>query len=262
MAGRVTRRWLYLGSVGLVQAAAVALILILWQKLSEHHMIDPVFFSGPTRIWDQIKSWESSGLLWSNIGATMKVFAVGYVVGTAVGTLVGVVLGTIPLVREVLEPFLAFFNAMPRLVLLPLMIVWFGFGLFPKVLLVVAVIQFVVAINVATGLTTVRSDLLDNARLMGASHTQLILHVYAPSIALWILTTARTNVGYAFNAAIAAEFIGASAGLGYLLTLGQTALSADQVWAALVLASLMAVLIDCLLAAVERRSLRWMPGNA
>jgi NitT/TauT family transport system permease protein len=163
--------------------------------------------------------------------------------------------------RELAEPFLAFFNAMPRLILLPLLIVWFGFGLLPKVLLVITVIVLMVALNVAAGIREVRTDLLASVRLKGASRTDLLRHVYIPSVALWVTSTARVTVGYAFNATIAAEFIGASTGLGYLMYLGQSSFQAQVIWAALLLTLVVAVIMDALLAVVEARATRWMPST-
>ena len=104
-------------------------------------------------------------------------------------------------------------------------------------------------------------DVLDNAKLMGAGPLQLVQHVYVPSIGLWVLSTARLTVGYAFNATIAAEFIGANKGLGFLLALGQNSTNAVQVWGALTVTVVLAIIIDTLLAAVESRATRWMPAS-
>jgi ABC-type nitrate/sulfonate/bicarbonate transport system permease component len=245
----------------LAQVLAVALFLFLWERGSDHGVIDPVFFSRPSAMWHQIRAWSSEGTLWGNIKTTLNVFLVGYALGTGFGIVLGVIIGTVRWVREILEPFLAFFNAMPRLVLLPLLIVWFGFGLTPKIILVVAVILFIVALNVAAGVGEVRADVLNNAKLMGAGPMQLVRHVYVPSIGLWVLSTARLTVGYAFNATIAAEFIGANRGLGFLLTLGQNSTNANQVWGALAVTVVIAIIIDTVLAAVETRATRWMPAT-
>jgi NitT/TauT family transport system permease protein len=259
----MTRRYLLQrSSLVLAQIVTVVLVLLLWERASNSGSIDPVFFSRPSAVWQQIKDWASDGTLWDSIATTMRVFLYGYVIGTGLGILVGIVLGTMRWVREVFEPFLAFFNAMPRLILLPLLIVWFGFGIAPKVILVVAVILFIVALNVAAGMSEVRADLLNNAKLMGASRLQLVRHVYAPSIGLWVLSTARLTVGYAFSATIAAEFIGANEGVGFLLSLGQSSTSAVQVWAALTITVVLALAIDLILALIEHRVTRWMPAKA
>jgi ABC-type nitrate/sulfonate/bicarbonate transport system permease component len=258
----MTKRYaLQRSAVVLAQLLAVALFLLLWERESNRGVVDRVFFSKPSAIWHQITVWSSEGTLWGNIKTTLNVFLVGYVLGTGLGIILGVIIGTSRWVRDILEPFLAFFNAMPRLILLPLLVVWFGFGLTPKIILVVAVIVFIVALNVAAGIGEVRVDVLNNAKLMGASPMQLVRHVYVPSIGLWVLSTARLTVGYAFNATIAAEFIGANKGLGFLLTLGENSTNAMQVWGALTVTVVLAIVIDTVLAAVETRATRWMPAS-
>jgi NitT/TauT family transport system permease protein len=247
------------GTVILAQLATVALVIWLWAILSDHQVLDPVYFSSPAKVWDQLGTWVSNGSLWGNLGSSLKVFIIGYAIGTSGGIVLGVLIGTVGWLGELAEPFLAFFNAMPRLILLPLMIVWFGFGLLPKVLLVITVIILMVALNVAAGIREVRSDLLASVRLKGASRAGLLRHVYIPSVALWVTSTARVTVGYAFNATIAAEFIGASTGLGYLMYLGQSSFASQVIWAALLLTMVIAVIMDALLAVVEARVTRWMP---
>lgn len=253
------RHALQRGTVIVAQLAALALLIWLWAVLSDHKVIDPVYFSSPAKVWKQLEGWVSDGTLWGNLSDSLKVFIIGYAIGTAGGIVLGVLIGTIGWLRELAEPFLAFFNAMPRLILLPLLIVWFGFGLLPKVLLVITVIILMVTLNVAAGIREVRTDLLANVRLMGASRTDLLRHVYIPSVALWVTSTARVTVGYAFNATIAAEFIGASTGLGYLIYLGESSFQAQVIWAALLLTLAIAVIMDALLAVVEARVTRWMP---
>jgi NitT/TauT family transport system permease protein len=240
------------------QIAAVVLFLWLWQTASDHKVIDPVFFSKPTAIWKVLRNWVSSGYLWPNLRSTVMVFVEGYLIGTVAGIVLGVLLGTLRWLRELSEPFLAFFNAMPRLVLLPLLIVWFGFGAEPKVILVVTVILLMVALNVASGIREVRPELLNQARLMGAGPAELVRDVFLPSIGLWVTSTARVTVGYAFNATIAAEFIGSSKGLGYLIYNAQDTYQAPEIYAALAVTVVIAIVLDSLLAVVENRATRWM----
>jgi NitT/TauT family transport system permease protein len=255
----MTRKYvLQRAAVLAAQIAAVVLFLWLWQIASDHKVIDPVSFSKPTAIWHILRQWISSGYLWPNLRSTVMIFVEGYVIGTVAGIVLGVLLGTQRWLRELSEPFLAFFNALPRLVLLPLLIVWFGFGSEPKVVLVVTVILLMVALNVASGIREVRPDLLNQARLMGAGPAELVRDVFLPSVGLWVTSTARVTVGYAFNATIAAEFIGSSKGLGYLIYDAQATYQSSQIYAALAVTVVIAIVLDSLLAVVENRATRWM----
>jgi NitT/TauT family transport system permease protein len=145
--------------------------------------------------------------------------------------------------------------------LIPVFVVWFGFGYTPKIVLVVVVILIMVTLNVYSSIREVSGALLGNARILGASRIDLIRHVYGPSVALWTFGTARLTVGYALNAVIAAEFIGTNVGIGALITIGQNAYSSEQIFAALALVAALAIIVDGLLSLVERRAVRWMPSG-
>lgn len=243
-----------LGQLGLIAG-----FVVLWQHASTNDWINPAFWSKPTDVWRQILDWQHQGVLWSSLKETMRIFIVGYLWGTAIGVILGILIGTNAWFREISEPFVLFLNAMPRLVLLPLFIVWFGFGYGPRYVYIALVIVMFVAVNVAAGLREVRSDIVDNVRLMGGHRRHLVQQVYVPSISLWVSSTARVTVGYAFNAAIAAEFIGASSGLGYLIVRGQNTFRSKQIIAAMVIVAALALVIDGVLASIERRARRWTP---
>jgi NitT/TauT family transport system permease protein len=144
------------------------------------------------------------------------------------------------------------------LLLLPFFLVWLGFGLLPKVLLVISVIVVIVALAVASGVREVDTSYIDNVRVLGGGKPRLILDVYAPSVALWVLSSSRTTVGYALQAAVAAEFIGSNVGLGALVVKGQGFLDVSQVFAAIAVMLVLAVILDLALSLVQRRVTRWM----
>jgi NitT/TauT family transport system permease protein len=198
--------------------------------------------------------------LWQDLWATVVVFLLGYLLGSGIGILIGVVMGSFSFVREVLGPYIAFFNAVPRLILLPLLVVIFGFGQFPQVLLVVLVIVFLVIVNVTDGIDEVRGDLIANSRILGANRYHLIRDVYAPSLAIRLISTGRVTIGYAIQATVAAELIGASRGLGFRITDGQSKDAAQEIFAAFAVLMVLALVVDVLLSVAERRATRWMPS--
>jgi NitT/TauT family transport system permease protein len=246
-------------AVTAMQIAVVVAFLWIWQVLAERGEIDTSFFPEPSQIWNTLRTWFDDGTIWDNVWSTVWLLVSGWALGTIAGVVLGMLLGLSRTVRELLEPFVAFFNAVPRLVLFPLFAVWFGFGTMPKVLFVATVVVFVVAINVAAGVREVPPSVVQNARVLGANPFALLRHVYLPAVGLWVTSTARMTVGYAFNAAIAAEFVGAAQGLGYLIFQGQTEFRSEQIYAALALTIVIAVVIDGLLSIAERRATRWMP---
>ena len=253
------------------QLGVTALALYLWQLGADHNVINVFFFSKPTAIWDFLKLWASSNqppgrstntTLWQDLESTVVVFGVGYVIATGIGIVVGLLIGAVEIVREVLEPFIAFMNAMPRLALLPILLVVFGFGQVAQIILVILVCVFMVMVNIATGVQDTRTDLLSNARMLGAGRFELIRHIYLPSLTIWVLSTARVTIGYAVQAAIAAEFIGAARGLGFRFSDAQSRLRADEMFAAFAVVLLLALAVDIVLGRVEKRTTRWMPTRA
>lgn len=260
MTGRRSMWWR--ASLVAAQVVTVAGFIVLWQMLSDSHAIDPLFFSAPRSMGDSLRSWAQGGVLWRDLLSTLMIFVVGYVLGSVLGVVLGLVTATAPILGEALGSFVAFMNGIPRLILMPLFLIWFGFGYKPQYAYVASVVLFLVALNVAAGLKEVPSVLVANTRVLGANRRQLIAHVYLPSIAVWLTSTARVSVGYALQGAIIAGFVGASRGLGAFLVAGQANLRVNDVYAALAVAMALAVVVDLLLILVERRATRWLPRNA
>jgi NitT/TauT family transport system permease protein len=249
-------RWLWAGARILVVAA----VLGLWQLLCSSGVLDPITVSSPSVVWDQITNWTSDGSLWPTIGETLSTFAIGYGLGVGAGVVIGVAMGMSETVRMYLDPFIVFFNAVPKLVLVPLMIAWLGFTRTPGVVVVFLVVVFLVAVTVHKGMDTIGGEFVENARMLGAGTGGLVLDVYLPAVAIWVMTSARLAVGLAFQAAVVAEFFGSGHGLGYLIVHGEQTFTAAQIWGAIVVTVVLAWLIDFLLSLLDRRVSRWVPA--
>jgi NitT/TauT family transport system permease protein len=243
------------------QLAFLVAFVALWQWASVGQHIDPFFFGQPSRIWDQIEEWGRNGTLTSNLGSTTELLLIGFAAGLLAGTAVGTAMSFSRLVHDVLDPFVVFFNAVPRIVLYPFLLVWLGFGLTTKVVLIVVVMMPTVAISVVTGFKEVDGAYLSNMRALGAGGLDLALHVYVPSLALWLLSTCRITFAFAFQAALVAELVGATHGVGFLIVQGQDQFNVDQIYAALVLVAVIAIVADVILRILERRASRWVPAR-
>lgn len=257
----MSRIWLRRVSVLLAQLVATCLLMWLWQTSSDSGRINSGFWSSPTEVLRTLRTWYEDGTLFRTVAGTIRTFAVGYFIGTGVGIALGFIIGISRWARDISEPFLAFFNAMPRLVLFPLLIVWFGFGFTPRYIFVAMVIVVLVTINVAAGFRETRQDLIDAVRLYGAGPWQIMRHVYMPTVALWVTSTARVTVGYALNAAIVSEFIGGNLGLGYQIAYGQVTFRPEYIFAALAVTVVVALVLDSLLAIAERWVAPWRDGS-
>jgi NitT/TauT family transport system permease protein len=245
----------------LAQIAVLVGLIALWQWASGTGRIDPFFFGRPSTTWARLSGWIETGSLWGNLWQTVELLALGYLGGLLVGFVLGWLMGASRLVHAIFEPYVVFMNAVPRIILYPFFVVWLGFGQLPKVISVTLVMIPIVAINIATGYKSVEGQYLANMRAQGAGRAHLALHVYIPSLSLWVLSTCRITFGLAFQAAIAAELISSTSGLGYLAAKGQSLFDVNAVYAALAVVIVVAVVVDGGLALVERRATRWMPRS-
>jgi NitT/TauT family transport system permease protein len=144
-------------------------------------MLDPFFVSRPSAIGARIVSWVTSGSLWGHLGATIEESLLGLVVGAALGISVGFALARSPFVAAVCDPYIKMLNAVPRVVLAPLFLLWFGLGIWSKVALAVTLVFFVMFFNTYQGVRDADRVLIDNVRMLGASERQLVRHVLVPS---------------------------------------------------------------------------------
>lgn len=248
------RRLLIIGA----QITAVLGLVIGWQWAAQQDILDRFLVGTPRGVWTALLAWIADGSLWPNIGSTLTAFLVGYCFALLIGTGLGVLLATLPFLRQVMDPFVAFANSLPRLMFYPFFAIWLGFGLTPKALYVVFVVIVLVILNVVAGVTEIDRSLIMNMRVMGARSPDLIAQVFFPAIALWLSSAARLMVGYGFQAAIISEFIGSTRGLGHLVAQAQTQFDVNQVWAAIVVMIIIAIAMDGGLALVERRTTVWM----
>ena len=249
-------------NVGMViaQVVAFSLLLWLWSWGARTGHLDGSFFGSPQGVWDTLRMWAKDGTIVKEAQATLRLLAVGLTLGTAAGLLFGLLVGLSQFGRMVLEPFLVFFNGMPRLVLQPFFIIALGLGFASRVALVVAVIFVLVAVSVAAALGALDQTLITNAKLMGAGRVAVARHIYIPWLSVDLLANARANVGFAFQAALVAEFVGSASGLGYLIVRGQNTFFIDGIWAALAIVIVISIALDRALLLAQNRASRWIPS--
>ncbi len=250
------RRGVLIGTVNVVVLAA---FIVWWQHRADSPGFNRALIASPSETWVTLREWVSTGSLWRDLWPTLQVVVIGYLIGVVIGIVVGIAVGVSQWAREYADPFLAFFNAMPRILLIPFLVVWLGYGIGPKLILVVSVVVFVVVNYVQAGVLGLKSDLVDNFRALGATRLHLASHVYLPGVALWIVASARVAVGIALQGALVAEFFGSSTGLGAVMLRGQANFRPAEMFAALLVMIAIALVADRGLRSVEHRVTRWMP---
>ncbi len=234
-----------------------------WQLFTELKIVDKFFFGQPTGIIKQLRDWAQHGTeygsLWLQIWITMKEALLGFLYGVVAGVLAGVVLGQIPFLAEVIGPYIKVLNAIPRIVLGVIFTVAFGLGTTPKVLLAAVLVFFVVFFNAFQGVREVDRNLINNARVLGASRFATTRHVVLPSALTWIIASLHVAFGFSIIGAIVGEFLGAQKGLGLVIATSQNNFNPDGVFAAMLIIAVLALAAEALISWFERRVLAWRP---
>jgi NitT/TauT family transport system permease protein len=224
-----------------------------------HVLLPPFFFSTPVDVVSQIVAWFVSGVIWKHLWVTLQESILAFVIGSAGGILVGFWFARQPRTAAVFDPYVKMANALPRVVLAPIFTLWFGLGIWSKVALGITLVFFIVFFNVYQGVKEVSPTVLANARMLGMNERQLMRHVYWPSALSWMFSSLHTSVGFAVVGAVVGEYLGAAAGLGYLIQQAEGVFDVAGVFAGMFVLAAFVIVIDVLVTLVERRLLVWRP---
>ncbi|WP_311031675.1 ABC transporter permease [Mesorhizobium koreense] len=249
------------------QVAVAAIIVVAWQIASTTHIVgDPnnisFFFSTPSAVVSQIWLWVVGGSIWYHLWITLLESMLAFVIGSVAAILIGFWFARKPTLAAIFDPYVKAANALPRVVLAPIFTLWFGLGIWSKVALGVTLVFFIVFFNVYQGVREVNTTVLSNARMLGMSERQLLRHVYWPSALSWMFSSLHTSVGFAVVGAVVGEYLGAAAGLGYLIQQAEGVFDVGGVFAGMFVLAAFVLLIDWAVTLVERRLLVWRPENA
>ena len=238
------------------QTALGVAILLIWQGASGR-LVDNFFVSNPIDVARRLAGWTVDGSIFVHVGATVYATTMGFVVGSVGGAVLGVWLGVSPFASRLLNPYLNALNALPKVALAPLFVLWFGLGIESKIALAAVLVLFLVFLNTFAGVREVDQDLIDAARLMRATRTQVIAKVIIPSAMSWVFAGLKISVPYALIGAVLGEMIAANRGLGYLVQFSGSQFDTAGVFAVLIVIALLAVGLNFLVEVVQHRMERW-----
>lgn len=249
------------GSFRVWQLGVLVAAVAVWEALAARGRLDPLFFSRPSHIAGRVADWFTSGKIYQHIAVTAQETLLAFLAGAALGILVGFFLARSPAVSEVLEPYIKIANALPRIVLAPIFTLWFGLGVLSKVAFGVTLVFFIVFFNTYQGVRDADRNILNNARMLGASERDLVRHVLLPSAMTWILASLHTSVGLSLVGAVVGEYLGSARGLGYLIAQAEGVFDTTGVYAGIFVLSAFVLLVDAIVTLIERRMLVWKPGT-
>lgn len=226
-----------------------------WQVVAVRSGLSAFILPSPTQVLDA--AWETRDLLGEAIGTTMLETAIGLIVAILLGILIAALMDLSTFLRQALYPLLVASQTVQILAIAPLLIIWFGFGLLPKVIIVVLVCFFPMAVSTADGLASADPDHIALLKAMGASRAQIWHLVRLPSALPAFFSGLRIAVTYSVVGATIGEWVGGSAGLGLYMLRSKNALATDQVFVAMVITSVISIGLFGLIFFLERALLPW-----
>jgi ABC-type nitrate/sulfonate/bicarbonate transport system permease component len=240
---------------------AVVVALAIWQLVAALRVKPAIVLPGP---WDVIQAFKqlfSTSAIWSDLGTSGRELLYGLLLATVIGLPLGLVIGWYRRLSFVLNPFVTFLYATPRIALTPLLIIWLGVGDSSKVAIVFLMAVFPVLINAATGMQALDPAMLRVARCFGAGDLQIFRTVALPGSVPFIISGLRLAVGQALIGVFVAELSGAQHGVGMLMNLAGQQFQTSVVFAGLFIFALTGVLLTTLLRRIEHHYAAWRTTN-
>src|ERR1700720_72167 len=243
----------------------IVLLLLIWQFLPDFVPMKAgkkLFFPGPSHIADTLWTMFATGSIWAPLGVSASAFAIGLAMAIVVGLPLGVLLGRSATLNAMVDPFLAAFNATPRLVFLPLLMLWFGIGIWSKVAVVFLGAVFPLLINTYEGVRNADKLLINVVRSFGAGEWDIARLVVVPNSLPFIIVGLRLAIGRAVLGVVVSEFFGSQDGLRGLVGRAARGVKVDIVFAGLIVFAALSLIMTGLVKLIEVRLTRWRPQHS
>jgi NitT/TauT family transport system permease protein len=239
--------------------SAVLLTLIVWQAAWSAGWISPLFLSGPSAIAKRFQEDLMHGNLLSDLAYSGKNFAIGFVLAAVLGVVLGVIVGWYKRVEMLASPFINALYATPRVAMIPLIIIWFGIGIWSKVFIVFITAFFPILLNTVGGMRAIDRDLLRAARAFCASDRQIFTTVAIPGAVPFILTGIRQGVALGLIGVVVGEMFGGSQGIGFMVAYGGQTFATDTLFVGVLILAFAGIALTSLAEQLEKRFSRWRP---
>ncbi len=240
------------------QACLLTILLFGWWW-SSGRILDHLFLSDPISVAKAFWRISLDGTLWFHLRYTMTETALGYVLGASLGLLGALVVALMPGGEPIMRPLILIAFAVPKVAVAPLMILWFGIGILPKVILAATFVFFIVFLNTVAGLGTVSPGLITIVRVMGARPITIFRKVVLPAATPFIMAALRITIPAALIGAIVGEFISSNRGVGYLINAASSRYRTAEVFAGILGLLIIVVILNMVVSALEHTWLRWAP---
>ena len=231
--------------------------LLLWELISRFVVDNALFLAAPSQIAVAIYTLAVTGQLWHHVGVSAAEFALGYVIASILGIALGLAMASSATMKRALQPWVSGLYATPTIALAPLFILWFGIGIWSKVIVVITLVLFPVAINTEAGLRTTSERLIEMLRSFGATRKQIFFKVSLPSAVPFILAGLKLGIGRGLIGVVVAELFGSRAGLGRLISQSADAFNMPELFAGVVVLAIAGIVMTAGFGWLEKRLVPW-----
>ncbi len=243
----------------LIGSGTVAAFLIVWQLVANARIWSQLFLPGPADVIVAFGELVVEGELVQDLAVSGQEFVIGYALAAITGILLGLILGWYRRARYALDPFISFFYATPRIVLLPLIIIWVGIGIESKIWIVFLGAFFAVLINTIAGVRSLDASLLQLARSFGASQLAVFRTIALPGSVPFILTGLRLATGHALIGIVVGEIVGAPHGIGRMMWIAGQTFQSARMFVGLIFLAMTGMILTYALQRLERHFDAWRP---
>lgn len=241
----------------LLGAASVILLVVVWQVVTELNLVKPIFLPTPLQVVDALKSVFSGGPIWNDLAVSGEEFVIGLGVSIAIGAVLGILTGWYRPVDEFFKPIVVALNSMPQVAVIPVLILVFGIGMTPKIIVVILSCAPVMLMNTAAGVGNVDERLMRVARSFGATDWQAIRTVVVPEVVPFFMTGLRISIGRAIIGVVVGEIFSSKSGIGSLLISASDSFNMPVMYASVIIITALGILLTQLAAWLERRMQVW-----
>jgi NitT/TauT family transport system permease protein len=231
--------------------------LALWELVSRFIVDNALFLAAPSQIAVAIYNLAVTGQLWHHVGVSAAEFALGYVIASILGIALGLAMASSATMKRALQPWVSGLYATPTIALAPLFILWLGIGIWSKVIVVITLVLFPVAINTEAGLRTTSERLIEMLRSFGATPRQIFFKVSLPSAVPFILAGLKLGIGRGLIGVVVAELFGSRAGLGRLISQSADAFNMPELFAGVVVLAVAGIVMTAGFGWLEKRLVPW-----
>lgn len=236
-------------------ALAVLGFFLVWEAVVAWFKLPRYVLPAPTTVWASLVKWRSE--IWFHATQTLYTTLVGFGVAVGFGLGLGWLIGYSALVYKALYPVLIGFNSIPKVAIVPVLVIWFGIGTVPAVLTSFLISFFPIVVNVATGLATLEPELQDVLRSLGAGRLQMFRKVGLPRTLPYFFASMKVAVTLAFVGSVISETVASNRGVGYLMIAASSRFDVPLVFAGLLVIAALGVLLYAVFAVLEGRLTSW-----